>query len=374
MKIGIDASALVKQKTGIEQWLSNFLYHLMQIDCTNQYFLFSYDEPSLSYPLNDNFKIVYYGGKSKKRSLFFTQLPKALKRCQIDLFLGAKPYLPPFHKNKIKYLAVVHDLLPLYMPELFTFSHRLRFKILTSLCRHQAHELIAVSNATKQDIIKYMRFPSARIHVVYEGADSEFNTKRAPALIDQTMQKYKIDAPYILCLSTVEPRKNMLRTIKAYEAYMQETPVSCKLVIVGGSGWNNGEIYDYVNQNSDLKSHVIFTGYVSDQEVKHIYANATLFIYASLCEGFGLPILEAMQSGIPVITSNVSSMPEVAGDACYLVNPLETEEIKQAIKALMSSPQKREELTKKGLERARKFSWEKCAKEIYEIMNNLLNS
>lgn len=287
------------------------------------------------------------------------------------MFVGTRHYLPPFNKRRVKYLAIVHDLIPLYMPELFTKEHKLRFKIFTDICKHQAHEIVAVSNATKNDVIKYMKFDESKIHVVYEAANPIFNTDKNTEAIQQTMGRYNIDSKYILCLSTVEPRKNMLRTIKAYEKCILNNNLPYKLVIVGGSGWNNGEIYDYVQSHENLKPHVIFTGYVSYDDVKNIYANASLFIYASLCEGFGLPILEAMQSGIPVITSNVSSMPEVAGDACELIDPYDIDALESAITKVLSSDEIQSQMVEKGLEQAAKFSWEKCAKEILDIIKNM---
>ena len=232
------------------------------------------------------------------------------------------------------------------------------------------------------DVIKYMKFDESKIHVVYEAANPIFNTDKNTEAIQQTMDRYNIDSKYILCLSTVEPRKNMLRTIKAYEKCILNNNLPYKLVIVGGSGWNNGEIYDYVQSHENLKPHVIFTGYVSYDDVKNIYANASLFIYASLCEGFGLPILEAMQSGIPVITSNVSSMPEVAGDACELIDPYDIDALESAITKVLSSDEIQSQMVEKGLEQAAKFSWEKdqiipwlwdekCAKEILDIIKNM---
>lgn len=372
MRIGFDASALVKEAAGIGQWIIHVINNIMEIDNENEYFLFTYDDIKIPFELKNNWQIVYYGGKNKKVIRYLTYMPKLIKQYKLDVFVGTRHYLPPFNKRRVKYLAIVHDLIPLYMPELFTKEHKFRFKVFTDICKHQAHEIVAVSEATKRDIIKYMKFDESKIHVVYEAANPIFNMDKDAQAIQKTMDKYKIDSDYILCLSTVEPRKNMLRTIKAYEQCILNYNLPYKLVIVGGSGWNNGEIFDYVQTHEKLKPHVIFTGYVSYEEVKHIYANASLFVYASLCEGFGLPILEAMQSGIPVITSNVSSMPEVAGDACELINPYEIDELKRAITKILNSEDLQKEMIEKGVKQAAKFSWEKCAKEVFEIIKSML--
>lgn len=370
MRIGIDVSALVKEAAGIGQYIIQLTNRILSFDEENQYFLFTYDDLKVSLNLTPRAQIVSYGGPKKKQLNFLLKLPGILRSYKIDLFIGTRHYLPPFNRS-IKYLAIVHDLIPLYMPELFTKEHKLRFKLFTDICKHQADAIVAVSNATKKDVIQYMHFPEEKIKVIYEGANPSFSTERDEVGITATMEKYHIDSDYILCLSTVEPRKNMLRTIQAYEQCVLEKDLEYKLVIVGGSGWNNGEIYDYV-QTHPVKDHIVFTGYVSDEEVRHFYANATLFIYASLCEGFGIPVLEAMQSGIPVITSNVSSMPEVAGTACELVDPYNIEELKEAITRVLSSKERRESMRRLGLEQASRFSWDKCAHEVWEFMMQML--
>lgn len=372
MRIGIDVSALVKEAAGIGQYIIQVTNHILNMDTENEFFLFTYDDLKVDLDLNPRTQIVYYGGPKKKQLNFLLTLPKLLRQYKIDLFVGTRHYLPPFNRN-IKYLAIVHDLIPLYMPELFTKEHKLRFKVFTDICKHQADAIVAVSQATKNDVMKYMHFPEEKIRVIYEGANAAFTTEQDPAAIAATMEKYHIDSNYILCLSTVEPRKNMLRTMQAFEQCVMESNPDYKLVIVGGRGWNNGEIYDYVQTHEKLQERVIFTGYVSNEEVGHIYSNATMFIYASLCEGFGIPVLEAMQCGIPTITSNCSSMPEVAGDACELVDPYDIESIKHAITKVLSSPDLRQEMREKGLAQARKFSWANCAKEIHQFILELGN-
>jgi len=366
MRIGIDASALVKEAAGIGQWILQVTQNMMELDSENEYFLFTYDEIRLPFELKDNWEIVSYGGKKNRQINFLTTLPLILREYKIEVFLGTRHYLPPFNR-KITYVAMVHDLIPLYMPELFTREHKQRFRFFTELCRRQADAVIAASNATKKDILKYMKLPEEKVKVIYEGANPMYNAERDEDGIRKTMDKYHIDTEYILCLSTVEPRKNMLRTIQAYEQCLLEKKITQKMVIVGGSGWKNGPIYDYV-QEKKLSDHVIFTGYVENEEVKHIYANATLFAYASLCEGFGIPVLEAMQSGVPVITSNVSSMPEVAGSACEMVDPYSVCEIKEAMLRVLSSKERQESMRRLGLEQAAQFSWKKCAREVWQYM------
>lgn len=363
MRIGFDVSALVKEAAGIGQCIINLIDNIMDIDTENEYFLFTYDKIKLPFSLKKNWSIVDYGGAKHKQIRYFTALPQILKKMKIEVFFGTRHYLPPFN-SRIRYVALVHDLIPLRMPELFTKKHLQRFKIFTAICKHQADSYIAVSEATKADILDYMKIPEEKIQVIYEGAGTNFTPERDVAAIKETMERFGIEGDYLLCLSTVEPRKNMLRTIQAYEQYVLKNELPYKLVIVGGKGWNNGEIYDYVKEHN-LSGNVIFTGYVSNEDVKNIYAGATVFIYASLYEGFGIPVLEAMQSGVPVITSNVSSMPEVAGDACILVDPYKIDEIKNAIIKVLDSKELQNEMREKGITQAKKFSWRKCSEAVH---------
>lgn len=362
MRIGIDASALVKEATGIGQAIINIIKVMMEHDRENEYYLFTYDKINLPFSLAENWQIVDYGGAKHSQIRFFTALPQILKNMKIQVFFGTRHYLPPFN-SKIRYVALVHDLIPLRMPELFTKKHLQRFRIFTAICKYQADSYITVSHSTKKDVMDFMKIPEEKIQVIHLGANPRFSPERDKEAIARTMQRLGIDQKYLLCLSTVEPRKNMLRTIQAYEQYLLKNKAPYKLVIVGGSGWNNGEIYDYVRQNQ-LEEHVIFTGYLSNEDVKYVYANASLFIYASLYEGFGIPPLEAMQSGIPVITSNNSSLPEVAGDACILVNPYSIEEIGTAMTRVLESEELQKELRQKGIAQAEKFSWETCGTKV----------
>lgn len=169
-------------------------------------------------------------------------------------------------------------------------------------------------------------------------------------------------------LSTLEPRKNNQRLIKCYyQLLLEKSLEDIYLVLVGSKGWLYDEIFETVNSYPELKNKVIFTGYVDDEDLSSIYSGATLFVYPSLYEGFGLPPLEAMQCGVPVITSNTSSLPEVVGDAGIMINPKDEDALCQAILNLLNNSDLQKELSEKGLERAKIFNWEKCARETVEI-------
>lgn len=370
MRIGIDVAPLTKEVAGIGQYVLNMIENLLRIDKENEYILYSYADVVLPFQLNERWKIVVYGN-SKNSHEFITKLPKQIKRDHIDLFWGTRGYLP-FGNMNVGFLISVHDLAPILFPEFFELKHRTLFKFLISIGIRKADKIMTISKSTQNDIINMYPIQTDNITVTYLGANPIFKPSIDGTSIKNIMDKYHIDSNYILCLSTVEPRKNMLRTIKAYHRGLKEKQISHKLVIVGGSGWKNNDVYDYVKDNN-LETQVIFTGYTPIEDIKYIYNGASLFVYASLYEGFGIPILEAMQSGTPVITSNIASMPEVAGDACILVNPEDEDEILASMVSVLSSEKLQQDMIIKGLEQVDKFSWRKCAQESLEVIHGFRN-
>ena len=217
--------------------------------------------------------------------------------------------------------------------------------------------IIVDSHATKKDVSTYFSTPENKINVVHLASEMKPVPTRLPS-------KYGIKGDFLLYVGTVEPRKNLLRIIEAFNQLDQEL----KLVIVGVSGWDNKAVYRTKNPN------IIFTGYVPEEELPIFYCNAKLLLYPSLYEGFGFPILEAMNCGCPVITSNISSMPEVAGNAALLVDPYSTEEIKRAMQMLLSDAKLRKRLIDSGVRQARRFSWGKTADETMKVYEKVLET
>jgi glycosyltransferase involved in cell wall biosynthesis len=223
--------------------------------------------------------------------------------------------------------------------------------------------IIAVSEATKKDTIEILNIPEEKIRVVYEAAPEDLKQIKDKKIIEKVKKKYGIKGDYLLSVATLEPRKNLKRIIEAWRLVQSAKNKEQSLVIAGKQGW--GE-----DLNSKLKtrnSKILFTGYVSREELSVLYSGANCFVFTSLYEGFGLPILEAMKCGCPVLTSNISSMPEVAGEAGILVNPLEVKDIARGIIEVIRDKEIREALRKKGFEQVKKFSWEKAARETLKL-------
>jgi glycosyltransferase involved in cell wall biosynthesis len=352
MEVVFDCDILRNRKTGVENYTLNILRSLSKHisltllhnnDIVNSIFHGKKQiiTKMFRFPLS---RFVY--------SIFFPIKPKA------DIIHLPTPTAPFWNKPKdSKLIVTVHDLTPYKYPEFHTLRRKIYYKFIVRHLLEQADIIITDSNSTMKDLKLCFGIKSSKVRVIPLAADLNHTSEKVPA-------KYGIKEDYILYVGTVEPRKNLIRLIKAYNELRPKE----KLVIVGCSGWNNKEIYKQKNEN------VIFTDYVPSEDLNKFYSNAKIFVYPSLYEGFGIPILEAMKCKVPVITSNTSSMPEVAGDAALLIDPTSVNEIKNAMSKLLKDKKLRDSLVKKGIKQAAKFSWDKTAKETIKVYNECYSS
>jgi len=270
----------------------------------------------------------------------------------------------PYRLRNFRTVMTFHDAVPLIMPE--TLNERIRFEMQSFLQRiHNVDRFIAVSQSTKNDMVRYLNLPEWKIHVVHNGYDDKYGLVKDTGWVKQ---KYTRGKPYLLFVGTLEPRKNVTTLIKAFHRLKRK---DLKLVLAGNAGWDMDNITKLVG-DLKLQEAVVFPGYVPEEDLIALYNEADLFVYPSLYEGFGIPLIEAMVCGAPVITSNISSMPEVVGDAGLLVNPLSEEELKKKIETVLGNPSLRERMKDKGLRRAKFFGWKKCARETREIYKSLV--
>ena len=374
MRIGIDISQLAYPGTGVAVYTDNLVKSLLALDKKNEYTLFfsslrkkflisNFEFLNKSQIANPNFQTKTF----KLPPTLLEFLWNRFHVVSIEIFTGP---LDIFHTSdwlepptKCPKVTTIHDLVVYKYPE--TFTPKGGHDIVSNLKRklkwvkRESKLVIAVSENTKRDIVEILGIPEEKIRVVYEAADEVYNKQQTTNNIDKTKKKYGIKGDYILAVGTREPRKNLKRVIEAHEKLGISPPTGgLKLVIAGKFGW--GDQSSIINHQSSIK----LLGYVPKEDLAVLYSGAKVFVYPSLYEGFGLPVLEAMSCGCPVVTSNVSSMPEVAGDAAVLVNPESMEEITEGIKKAMKE---REDLVKKGLKRAKEFSWEKTARQTLEV-------
>ncbi|MFZ5366153.1 MAG: glycosyltransferase family 4 protein [Patescibacteria group bacterium] len=365
MKIGIDISQLAFPGTGVASYTENLVENLLKLDRGNEYVLFFSSlrakiQNSKLKIKNDNSKFKIFKFPPLLLEFLWNRLhlvPIETFTGKLDIFHSSDWLEPPARCPKV---TTIHDLAIFKYPE--TFVPRGGHDIVSNLKRKlewvkkESKLIIAVSESTKKDIVEILGIPEERIRVIYEACNTEF-TERAKENTEKVKRKYGIEGDYILAVGTLEPRKNLKRVIEAFSLLTGSVPVT--LVIAGKFGWGT-EISNDKFQMTNIK----LLGYVPKEDLPALYAGAQVFVYPSLYEGFGLPILEAMACGCPVVTSNVSSMPEVAGEAAILVDPLNVEDITLGIiKALKN----RKELIRKGLKRSVKFSWEKTAQETLRV-------
>ncbi|MCJ7804906.1 glycosyltransferase family 4 protein, partial [Patescibacteria group bacterium] len=276
----------------------------------------------------------------------------------IDVFHSSDWTQPPSRAAKV---TTIHDFGFLKYPETAHPKIKAVHQRRLDWVKKEADLVIAVSQSTQKDIIEILGIPEEKIKVVYEAAPEDLKAVKDKKKINQVKKKFKINGNYLLSVATLEPRKNLKRIIESFKMLKAK---DLKLVIVGKQGWDDSlPKLNFKRQTSN----VVFTGYISEEDKITLYSGAVCFVFPSLYEGFGLPILEAMKCGCPVLTSNISSMPEVAGHAGLLVDPLDVEEITRGLGEIINNQEKREDLINKGFTQVKKFSWEKAAQETLKV-------
>jgi len=265
-------------------------------------------------------------------------------------------------------VVTIHGLEYQYLPQYYQFPQRLYLNQATEYAVRHASHLIAVSQWTKKQLVEKLGADPKKITVVYEGV-SAANSSTSKVKSAETLEVSLGGAPYILFVGTIQPRKNLVRLIEAFSKLQARDQV-LNLVIAGKVGWMYEEILA-APKKFGVGKRVKFLGYVSDEELASLYQNALFFVLPSLCEGFGLPVLEAMRLGCPVIASKAGALPEVVGDAGLLVDPYKIEEIAGAMKLMIKNSDLREALREKGFHQVRKFSWQKAARETIKVFEKV---
>lgn len=271
-----------------------------------------------------------------------------------------------------KQVATVYDLSPLIFPQFHTRENLDLFARKLQHIRQHADVLIAISQSTKRDVVRYLNFPEDRIFVAYGGVNEEFTPDYNTDLMQKVLNKYGIHEPgYVLHVGTLEPRKNLVRLIEAYAlVHRRQGGATPPLVLAGGNGWDSDDIFAAV-QRHRLTEYVRILGFVNDADLPSLYHGASIFAYPSLYEGFGIPVLEAMACGTPVLTSNVSSLPEIVGDTAILIEPEDTQQIADGLQHLLEDIELRRNLGLRGLQRSKLFSWRATAQATLEAYRSV---
>ena len=362
MIIGIDAKTIgQKQKTGVENYTEQLLRYLAKIDSKNEYWLYS---PKRIPKLGPNFK-----NKIVDFPFAWTQVGLSLEFSKSspapDLFFSPAHSLPLY--CPMRSVVTIHDVAFLDFPKYFTPKDLFRLKMVTRQAVKKADKIIAVSKSTKKDIVKYYQVPAKKVEVIYSAYDKKLFKPTKKTEIVRVLKKYKIKEPYLIYVGTLQKRKNIPRLISAFAYLKKKYQIPHQLVIVGKKGWLYDEIFQKVREGG-LRREVIFTGFAKNSDLPGLLSGVDVFVLPSLYEGFGLPILEAMACGTPVVASKVSSLPELVEDNGVLVNPESVSSIAKGIYKIISNPKLKKQLSKKGLEGVKEFSWKKCAQKTLKAL------
>ncbi|MDP8255681.1 MAG: glycosyltransferase family 1 protein [Candidatus Alcyoniella australis] len=379
MRIGLNSEKVLERTTGVGCYAYNLVRGLLEIDRDNRYVLFFHSdagcyagEPWLAGP---NVELDQYGAKgSNPRRILWEQLglPGRARRSKLDVFHYIDHTLSMIGKP-VPTAITVHDLAFFRHPEAYTRSRRIYKSLVSPRSIRRADRVIAVSEYTRQEVLEITGADPDKVSVVYNGIDGEFRVIQDQKLLSDFRRQHDLPQRYILFVGTLQPRKNVTGLVRAYAELVQRKAVEHDLVICGERGWIFDEIFSQV-ERSGLTARVRFIESLPQQQLPLLYNCAELFVFPSLFEGFGLPLLEAMSCGVPVVSSNTTSMPEVVGDAALLVDPNDVDDMALQIQRALSDRELAADLRNRGLERSREFSWRKCAQSTLEIYKQMAQS
>jgi len=372
MLIGIDASrATAARRTGTETYSLHLIRELLDLGQDHHVRLYFNRPPSPG----------LFPDKAEQRVIPFPRLWTHLRLSwemltrPPDLLFVPAHVLPLIHPRRS--VVTVHDLGYHYYPETHTLSQNLYLRWSTRYNARAAARVLADSEATRRDLIHYYGTPPDRIVVVYPGRDEALAPVTDPTLLAAVRARYGIPGPYLLYVGTLHPRKNLGVLLHAFAANLFSPSAGLRslfsplsLVLAGQKGWRSAEIFDQVRRLG-LEDRVLLPGYVPDADLPALLSGALAFVFPSLYEGFGFPVLEAMACGTPVICSDASSLPEVAGDAALRVNPRQGAELAGALARLVADEGLRRELVERGFRQVQRFSWRRCAEQVLTILEEV---
>ena len=373
-RIAIDMTSTPKNKTGIGRYIKNLVESLEKIDSENHYYLLVQSDDLDGFNISaNNFTFIPVNSKLLRKTylrILWEQLvlPFRLKKLKIDL-IHCPNFTAPYF-SKVKKVIVLHDLTYFFLPEMHTPLKRELFKMYIRISAKKADALITISENSKYDIEKY--FPEAVIKTTITplGASNNFYLFDKSKPVD-IHTKYNLPNNYILYVGTIEPRKNILNLIKAYEKLPIQTKLNYKLVLAGKTGWLYQDLLSY-HQNSSDKDNIIFSGFIAEGDLPYLYKQASLFAYVSFYEGFGIPLIESMACDTSYITSNTSSMKEIAKDAAILVDPNNPDDIADAIITTLADKNIQEIHKNNFKKKLEYYNWEKCAKITLDVYKSIL--
>jgi glycosyltransferase involved in cell wall biosynthesis len=372
MKIGIEAQRIFRpKKHGMDVVAIELIKNLQQIDKKNEYVIFGRTGVNDVFSESPNFHVDTFSSFTYTDWEQFHLIQK-VKKQKPDLLHCTANTAPLF--LKVPLIVTIHDIIYLEQVDFKGTAYQnvgnLYRRLIVPRIAKKAKLILTVSEFEKQNIVRRLKLPNEKVKVLYNGVGLQFNNQYSKEEIELFRKKYGLPSQFIMFLGNTAPKKNTLNVIKAYVEFCRQNKNPIPIVLLDYKKELVLKILEELN-NSSLFSQFVFPGYVPYREIHLMYNAATLFLYPSLRESFGLPILEAMACGVPVITSNTSSMPEVAGDAAQLIDPFNYKDLSNAISKLLSDEKLRTCYKEKGLERVKKFTWKKSAEELLHIYETI---
>lgn len=365
MRIGFIARGLTKG--GVTRYIENVLKIFNESFVEENSFVLFTDRKDFK-NLYKNIKVIYIKKSSKIFWDYLKILPYFLK-VKLDVVFYPKNIIPFTHTVfNFKKINIVHDLAHFdkNLSE-YKFFDSLYMRFFMKQSCIIANKVVTVSEATKKDVVNILKVLPQKITVIHEGVDEKYKPEKNILFIKRTFLKYKVQFPFMFYCGSLSPRKNILRMLNAFNEIKDKIPHN--IYLAGGESWHDKEVREYIKNK--LSDRVFFIGYISEDELICFYSSASIYLYPSLYEGFGLPILEAQACGCPVLTSDKTSCPEIAGDCAVIINPYEIEDIKNGILKVIQDNDYREEIIKEGLLNVKKYSWNRTTEELVKCLKNL---
>lgn len=373
MKIGIDGRAAKWYRgTGIGTYTYQLIKSLNTIDLINKYLLFMPQNCGCDMPLNENFQLRNITENNQNNFWDEINIPNILEDKDIELYHVPQNGIGLPKDKKCPFIMTLHDVIPYKMPETVSEKYLKIFSEevpkLVSLC----DSIITVSDYSKEDIIKTFNYPRDKIFVTYLASEDIYHIINFNESMTFINNNYSIDSPYILYIGGFSPRKNIIGLIEAFSKLVSYYKSNIKLVIAGNKG-KSYSVYKKRAQDLNIEDKVIFPGFIPMEHLPYLYNASKLFVYPSYYEGFGLPPIEAMACGVPVISSNITSLPEILEDSAILINPYDIDELCSSMFKALEDTHLRSQLISKGLAKASKLSWLDTGKNTLNAYENTIN-
>ena len=369
LRIGLDGTPLLGKRSGVGNYTGRLLAALLEENGDWEFLLYS-NRPlgTLEPPLSQ--AIPIYNRFSSRRLLWMhCLLPAAIRRSQPQLCHFPNSMAPIWQQRP--FILTIHDASLFLHSQYHPPARLLSIRFALPLLAHRASAIITVSHSARDDLLRTLDLPPDKIHVVYEAAAADFRPVTDTASLQALRRKYNLPQQFILYVGTLEPRKNLRRLVRSLKV-IRRKGFRQPLVLVGAAGWKLHELHAEI-ERLELKDAIRFTGYVPTKDLPGLFSLATLFVFPSLYEGFGLPPVEAMACGTPVLTSNCTSLAEICGGGAYLVDPTDDQAIAAGMMELLADEEMRRDLGKRGRFHARQFSWARAARKTTAIYKQVLN-